>query len=363
VFEYILVFVFTLIQAYVLWRAASVPLFENHRLLLAVLGIAFWLVFILGRVASHTDMKAPGRWLELTGMHWMTVLFLLFVCLMAVDLITGFGLIMTRLTPFLREAALITGIVLSAVALIQGLRPPTVENYEVRLSGLPDDMDGTVIVAMSDLHLGPLAGRKWMNERVAQVQSERPDIIFLLGDILEGHGKIVDEILPAMRGLSAPLGVWVVSGNHEFYGDTGKIDLIGKTGFHLLRDRWAQVSPGLIVAGIDDLTLPNRRNSAEDYISKALKGRPTGATILLSHTPQQMERAAKEGVGLMLSGHTHGGQVWPFGYVVRIFYPIIEGRHDISKMTIIVCRGTGTWGSRMRLWRPGQILRITLRSK
>jgi predicted MPP superfamily phosphohydrolase len=87
-----------------------------------------------------------------------------------------------------------------------------------------------------------------------------------------------------------------------------------------------------------------------------------GAGILLSHTPWEAERAAVAGAGLMLSGHTHGGQIWPFGYLTRIVYPLFDGEYDVDGMKVIVSRGTGTWGTRMRLWRPAQILRITLRA-
>ena len=98
-------------------------------------------------------------------------------------------------------------------------------------------------------------------------------------------------------------------------------------------------------------------------MTKALAGRPPGATVLLSHTPWQAEEAAKAGVDLMLSGHTHGGQIWPFGYVVKRYYPLIGGRYEVAGVTVIVCRGTGTWGPRMRLWRRGEILRVTLHAK
>jgi predicted MPP superfamily phosphohydrolase len=133
--------------------------------------------------------------------------------------------------------------------------------------------------------------------------------------------------------------------------------------FKLLRNGWAEVKPGLILAGVDDLTAGRRNGQGGDPIPQAFLGRPPGAAILLSHTPWQAERAAQAGAGLMLSGHTHGGQIWPFGYLVRSLYPLLEGRYEVDGMTVIVCRGTGTWGPRMRLWRPGAILRVTLRGK
>jgi predicted MPP superfamily phosphohydrolase len=115
------------------------------------------------------------------------------------------------------------------------------------------------------------------------------------------------------------------------------------------------------LAGVDDLTSSRRSGGAVDHVSKALADRPPGATVLLSHTPWQYEEAARAGVGLMLSGHTHGGQIWPFGYLVRLFYPLLAGRYEVADMPVIVSRGTGTWGPRMRLWHRGEILRVTLR--
>jgi hypothetical protein len=136
-----------------------------------------------------------------------------------------------------------------------------------------------------------------------------------------------------------------------------------KARFKVLRNRWAEVRPGLIVAGVDDLTSKRRSGIKGDFLAQALKNRPEGAAILLSHTPWEAEKAASYGVGLMLSGHTHGGQIWPFDYLVRLAYPLLEGRYEVDGMPVIVTRGAGTWGPRMRLWGPGEILKVTLRSK
>ena len=134
-----------------------------------------------------------------------------------------------------------------------------------------------------------------------------------------------------------------------------------EAGFELLRNRWAEVRPGLVLAGVDDPRGDRRAGQGSDSVQKALAGRPPGATIFLSHRPRQAERVSVAGVGLMLSGHTHGGQIWPFGYLVRFSYPLLEGWYEVGGMPVIVTRGTGTWGPRMRLWPPGEILRVTLR--
>jgi predicted MPP superfamily phosphohydrolase len=365
-FGIILISAGTLLHFYVFWRAASVPIVVRHvsRKLLLGAGIGLWTVFFSARVFGHGGSGSLAAALELAGMNWMGVLFLTFVCLLAVDVVTLFGFLVPRRAPSLRGWAIAVAGALSLIALFQGLRPPVVQHHEVSINGLPGDLEGMVIVAMSDLHLGSQRGEQWLADRVAQVNKERPDLVVLLGDIFEGHSSPQQDLLLTFGRLSAFQGVWVVPGNHEFLEDQGtSIRLMEKAGLHVLRDRWAEVRPGLILAGVDDLTALSRAGERRDSLSKALGGRPPGATILLSHTPWQAERASSAGVGLMLCGHTHGGQIWPFGYLIRMIYPLLEGRYEVAGMTAIVCRGTGTWGPRMRLWRPSEILRVTLHQK
>ncbi len=365
-FGSILISLVTVMNLYVFWRAASVPLLKRNvpGHVLAGSGVVLWLVFFAGRMFGHGTSGAVAGMLELAGMTWMVVLFLATVSLLMAEAVTGFGLLMPRKAPTLRGLALLLGGALSVIALVQGLRPPEVHNYDVYLSNLPREMEGKVLVAMSDLHVGSRLGKSWLESRVAQVREQKPDLVVLLGDLFEGHGLDREELLPVLRSMTAPLGVWAVAGNHEFHGGGNKsLALIRDAGVHLLFNRWAEVRPGFILAGVEDLTYNRRAGRNNDPVSKALADRPPGAAILLSHTPLEYEKAAKSGVGLMLSGHTHGGQIWPFGLVARLKYPLLEGSYEVAGMTVIVCRGTGTWGLRMRLWRPGEILRITLHRK
>lgn len=365
-FGFVLTSAVTLMQIYVFWRAGSVPMVKHHVPLKVLLmtGLVLWSVFVMGRFFGHQGTGAILRMLELLGMTWMGVVFLSFISLLAVDFLTGFGFLVPQVVPSLRGLALVAGGVLSAIALFQGLRPPVIEDYAVYMDGLPHEMDGTVLVALSDLHLGSQLGKEWLEARLTEVQAQRPDLVVLLGDLLEGHGLDQSELMPALQRLSAPLGVWVVPGNHEFHGShNASTTLIERVGFPLLRNRSVRVRPGFVLAGVDDLTARYRSGQTGDDLSKVLASRPPGATILLSHTPWQFHEAARNGAGLMLCGHTHGGQIWPFGYLVKRVYPLLEGRYEVEGMTVIVCRGTGTWGPRMRLWSPGQILRVTLFGK
>jgi predicted MPP superfamily phosphohydrolase len=355
----------TLLHAYVFWRVASVPAIRKRvpRTVLVGLGVALWASLFLSFYLGHGGSGVLARVLELFGMTWLAMLFLAFVALLAVDLVTGFGLLLPRLAPRLRGWALLAAGVLSVIALVQGMRPPVVRDYDVRLAGLPANLDGTTLVAMSDLHLGSVLGERWLAARVEQVQALRPNIVVLLGDLLEGHGHAEGDLAADLRRLSAPLGVWAVTGNHESHGGRGaSARLLEDTGFQVLHDRWAEVWPGLVIAGVDDLTSRRRSGRGGDPVGQALSGRPPGATILLSHTPWEAEKAAAAGVGLMLGGHTHGGQIWPLDYLTRTVYPLLGGRYEVDGMPVIVCRGTGTWGPRMRLWRPSEILRVKLQA-
>jgi len=363
-FGTILISICTVMHVYVFWRAASVPFVDQHISKKVLIGTAviLWVLFYLGRVVGHGGTGILAVALEFMGMTWMAVLFLTFVLLVTIDLITLFGFLMPKVSPSLRGWALLAGVILSGIALFQGLRPPVIETYEVSLPGLPKPLEGTVLVALSDMHLGSQLGEEWLAGRVAQVNEQKPDIVVLLGDIFEGHGPPDDQLISIFKELNAPMGVWAVPGNHEFHGG-GNMSLFHAANFKLLRNSWTEIKPGLVLAGLDDLTAVHRNGLSGDPVTQILMEHPAGAIILLSHTPWETEKAAKAGVNLMLSGHTHGGQIWPFNYLVRSRYPLLEGRYEIDGMTVIVCRGTGTWGPRMRLWRPSEILHVTLRRK
>jgi predicted MPP superfamily phosphohydrolase len=365
-FGAILIAAVTLMQVYVFWRAASVSFVRRRvsRKLLFGVGIALWVAFLLVRVNGTDDAGSMAATLEFVSMAWMAMLFLMSVALLAVEAITGFGFFFRRFGSKLRGGALVVGGLLSAIALIQGLRAPVIQAYDVHLSDLPSGLDGTVIVALSDMHLGTVLGAPWLAARVEQVRAERPDVVVLLGDVFVGHGAAGKDLLAPFRGLSAPLGVWAVLGNHESHRTTAdNIAMYAEAGVHLLSNAWIELRPGLVLAGVEDLSAGREAAFVETTLAKTLVGRPRGATVLLSHAPLSANGIADKGVDLMLSGHTHGGQIWPFGYLVRQRFPLLEGRYEFGETTVLVSRGTGTWGPRMRLWCPAEILRVTLHGR
>ena len=364
-FGVILISIVSLFHFYVFWRSGTVPIIKKHVpvRVIGAAGILLWSLVFLARFYGHASTGLLAGGLEFVGMTWMAVLFLLTVTLLFVDIVTCFGFVMTGLAPRLRGLALIVGLLLAVIAMVQGMRAPVVIKYEVTLGDLPVKLEGTVLVAVSDLHLGTQIGSGWLSARVDQIMAEKPDVILLLGDIYEGHGRPDQQILAVMRTLSAPLGVWGVLGNHEFYGGPEVIRALSEdSGLTILRNSSQEIRPGLVLVGIEGRRSDRRPDDGADLVERTLTGLPKGGTVLMSHKPWQLKRAAGSGVDLMLSGHTHGGQIWPFGYLVKRFFPQLAGRYQMDEMTLLVGRGTGTWGPRMRLWSRGEIIRVVLRS-
>jgi predicted MPP superfamily phosphohydrolase len=364
VFVLVALSVWAAMHLYVFWRLGSLPwLARVPRRAVFYTGLALWAGYPLARilVARHWDGVAVP--LEFFAANWIGVLFLLLALLAIADIVTLGGVLLPRWTPALRTGAVVTALGLAGVALVQGLRPPVVRDYEVALPGLPAERDGLVLVEISDVHLGSLIGESWLRRLVQRIAGLRPDVVVVVGDLVDGADGHVQPLLPVLKELRAPLGVWAVMGNHEFYSGIDRcVALCDAAGYRVLRDRCAEIAPGLVLAGVDDLTARGETDEGGDPVRRTLAGRPPGAAILLSHSPLQARAAAAAGAGLMLSGHTHDGQLWPFNYAVRLRYSLLGGRYDVDGMTAIVCRGTGTWGPRMRLWLPGEIVRIRLRS-
>jgi len=352
-------------HAYVFLRLSSIPWVASHasRRWLWVIAACGFASYPLARLLGSWKLPVLASALEFAAATWVGTLFLLLAWFAVADVLTLGGWLFPSWTSAIRGGAALLALGLSAVALVQGLRPPVVRNYELTLPGLPPERDGLRLVQLSDLHLGSLIGPGWLERLVGRVGQLKPDLVVVTGDLVDGHVGRMEPLVPVLQKLKAPLGVWAVTGNHEYYaGLEQSLEFLKRSGFTVLRDECQEAAPGLMLAGVDDLTARAQFGNGRDAVQKALPPGRAGATIFLSHTPWQAEKAAESGAGLMLSGHTHNGQIWPFTYFVQLRYPFISGRYEVAGMTLIVTRGTGTWGPRMRLWRRGEIVAIRLRS-
>lgn len=362
---FILVFgAWTLMHIYVAQRLLSCVPSPTKRIRYGIAGIFvfMWPSLFLSRLLEKWAPPVVARVLDVTSSDWLGVLFLVFASLLVVDIVTAFGYLMKGIVTPARRIAVFAGLLLSLVALVQGMRAPVVQQYEVKMAQLPKELDGTTVVLASDFHVGTMLGKEWLAARIEEIGQLHPDLIILAGDMVEGHGAPGADLAREFARLSAPMGVWAVNGNHERYAGTSS--LLQRAGIHVLRDEWKEVRPGLVIAGVDDLAERSQgRISATERVRKSLTKVPDGSAVIsVSHSPALPETAAAMHAGLMVSGHTHNGQIWPFNYVVKVVFPRIHGQYEVNGMPLIVCSGTGTWGPRMRLWSRGEIVRIVLRS-
>jgi hypothetical protein len=327
--------------------------------------VLVWIVYLAG-VHLRRSALDWRWWPEQFALTWLGLMLTMSMCLLAADLVTGFGFWWRDKAPRVLAVGAVAGVLLSAFAVFQAVRAPVVVEYEVTLPQLPAALDGTVLAMLSDLHLGAQRGAGWMERRVAQINALRPAAVLLVGDLVDDEPLGDPRLASVLRAIRAPRGVWAVTGNHEFYGDVETtVAEFEVGGVRWLHDAQVELAPGLMLAGIEDIG--RTLNSGGDVtrgLARILPA-PTGtATILLAHipAPKLIDMAAARGVGLMLSGHTHGGQIWPFSYLVRQRFPQLVGQHAIGPMQLVISRGAGSWGPRMRLWAPGEIVKITLRA-
>jgi predicted MPP superfamily phosphohydrolase len=229
-------------------------------------------------------------------------------------------------------------------------------------------LDGYTIVQLSDVHIGATIGRDQIAAIVAQANRLGGDAIAITGDLVDGS---VAELAPAaapLAELRAPDGVFFVTGNHEYYsGADAWVAHLGTLGIRVLRNERVELVRGgaaFDLAGIDDHVARDYAGHGAD-LPKALAGRDgSRALVLLAHQPRQVHVAAQHDVDLQISGHTHGGQLWPWHYIVKIQQGgLLAGRYTIGRTQLYVSRGTGYWGPPLRLGAPAEITRIVLRSR
>lgn len=311
-----------------------------------------------------------GRWLAwpvalMTGafsfLLWLTVLR---------DLVLLVSVLVTSPPPSLWSwtawSVVIATLVLSGFALWQARRVPRVVEIEVPLDGLPSELENFTIVQLSDLHVGPTIKRRHLTRIVERVNALSPDLVAITGDVTDGWVKELEvEVAPLSR-LTARHGCVCVTGNHEYYSEAEAwVEAFGRLGMRVLINTSELIEHDgatLAVAGVPDL-------SAGYYVA-AHHSDPAAAAaqiavgvprILLAHQPNSAPSAATAGFDLQLSGHTHGGQIWPWSLLARRANRFLAGLGREGRMWVYTSRGTGYWGPPMRFGAPAEITLIRLR--
>ncbi len=258
-------------------------------------------------------------------------------------------------------AALCATALLSAASLWYALRPVSVKALTITLDRLPKALDGLRIVQITDMHVSPMVNERWVRDIVNKVNALSPDVIVITGDLVDGPVSDLAPFIAPLADLKARLGVYFTTGNHEFYsGVESWCRHIAAMGIRVLRNERISLTLNgetFDLAGTEDY------GSGRANLAQALSGRsPERPLILLAHQPVEIEAAASHGVDLQLSGHTHGGQIWPFNSLVLLQQPYVRGLYRRNHTQIYVSAGTGYWGPPMRLGTSAEITHITLRS-
>jgi hypothetical protein len=268
----------------------------------------------------------------------------------------------------LRAAAVLSVALLAGLAgLRSGLRPPQLRRVELELPRWPAGRDGYRIVQISDIHIGPILGRAFAAQLVARVNALAPDLVAVTGDLVDGKVELLaDEVAP-FGGLRGRDGVYFVTGNHDHYsGADAWARAIADLGVRVLRNERVAIGQGeqaFDLVGVDDHRGGLIGREGGEDLERALAARDAARpAILLAHDPSTFRRASGLGIDLQLSGHTHGGQIWPFGLLVRLAIPTVAGLYAKGAAQLYVSRGTGFWGPPMRLFAPAEITEIVLRS-
>ncbi|MFJ4675714.1 metallophosphoesterase [Kitasatospora sp. NPDC088783] len=241
------------------------------------------------------------------------------------------------------------------------LRGPRIKQVTVPLAKLPRAAHGYRIAVVSDIHLGPILGRAHTRRIVDTINAVQPDLITVVGDLVDGT---VPELGPAARPLAdlrARDGAYFVTGNHEYFsGAAPWVEFVRELGVHPLENDRVEL-PRFDLAGVNDLA-GTAHGQGPDY-DRALGDRDrTRAAVLMAHQPVTIRDSVRHGVDLQLSGHTHGGQLWPGNYLAELANPTVAGLERYGDTQLYVTRGAGAWGPPVRVGAPSDITVVTLAS-
>ena len=260
------------------------------------------------------------------------------------------------------QALLVAGatVVLTIWSMVRALATPRVVQVQVPMGQWPAELAGLRIAQLSDLHLGPSLGRSFCRRVVEQTNAANPDLVVITGDLVDESVRALSDAVAPLADLRAPLGVFFVTGNHEFYaGWPPWREHLKKLGIRVLENERVPIErDGQVfdLAGIHDLEAGRMDQGARCDLRAALANpTPDRPVVLLSHQVRVIDRAADAGVGLVISGHNHGGQIWPWGLIVYLQQPFLAGLHRRSGCWAYISQGAGFWGPPMRLGTRSEI--------
>ncbi len=332
----------------------------------AVLVACFWLLPKGWHVA-----QARAQWQVL--LPWITMGFFSWLLVLTVlrDLGVAAGALLLPadvLDAWVRNSALLVIALVPAITVAGFLlarRTAPVVHVDVPLHGLPEALVGFVIAQISDVHVGPTIRRAFVEAMVARVNGLGADMVAITGDLVDGSVHELGSHTQPLAGLASRHGTYFVTGNHEYYsGAPDWIREMRRLGATVLLNEHVVLDHDgapLAIAGVTDFSAHHFDPSHRSDAQAALAGAPLDSVkVLLAHQPRSAAAAAQAGAHLQLSGHTHGGQFWPWNHFVRLQQPFTAGLRKLGHMSIYISRGTGYWGPPMRFGVPSEITRLRL---
>ena len=305
---------------------------------------------------AHDDRWVLWRWTALGFLSWTLV-------------ITLAREVLLLFAPQWREASAAVAVsalpLITVVGYFMARRTAPVVDVKIPVANLPSGLHGFTIAQLSDIHVGPTIKRPYVEAIVARVNKLDADVVAITGDLVDGSVARLAEHTAPLADLRSRHGTYVVTGNHEYYsGAHSWIRELRRLGATVLLNEHVVLDHDgahVTLAGVTDYSAGHFDPSHRSDPARAVAGAPLDTVkVLLAHQPRTALQAAPAGYHLQLSGHTHGGQFWPWNFFVRLQQPFTAGLERVGRMWLYISRGTGYWGPPMRFGIPSEITRITL---
>ncbi|HUT86041.1 MAG TPA: metallophosphoesterase, partial [Elusimicrobiales bacterium] len=315
--------------------------------------VVFLILALCFPVSAILVRTYPGNLTQLFSFFcyvWMGIIFIWFCSTFAVTVIE----VAIKITKpslynktFVGYSVFILTFLAITLSIINGVRVPEIKRIEIPMANLPQKLDGFSIAVLSDMHLSHLVPFKRFERVVNKVKKQNPDMLVHLGDFAEAGFDYHKKVYDATKTITPPHGKFAVMGNHEFYyGIKTSQGVFKNSTFTVLRQKVASLDCGLQILGIDDIkTAGIGDRQIEELFSKTNPNKPV---IVLTHQPLKFNLFAKHKASLVLSGHTHAGQIFPFNWFAKTMYPHIYGLHKKQNTYFYITSGTFFWGPPMR---------------
>jgi uncharacterized protein len=329
-------------------------------------------LMLAGLMSRSMQPRAWADRVATVGLLAMSLFSSLFVFTLLRDLVLLVGIValparyVHLLVTLTAQVVVALATFVTLVGFAGARRRARIVSVEVPLANLPPALQGFSIAQISDVHVGSQIKQKYVEAIVDAVNGLDPDLIAVTGDLVDGSVLDLSRHIAPLGRLSARHGAFLVTGNHEYYsGEPAWTAEFRRLGLRVLLNEHVVVRHGgapLVVAGVTDYSAHHFDPEQRSDPAAALSGAPTdaGAKILLAHQPRSAAAAATAGFDLQLSGHTHGGQFWPWNLFVRFQQPFTAGLHRLNHLWIYISRGTGYWGPPNRFGAPSEITLLRL---